>query len=215
MFRPIVLAVAACLALSACEQSEVAGEIAKAEAELAKKKVEADKVAALEEEARKKSAGPNLAASKAFMVRKEAEGGWTKTQSGILYKWVRRNPANLARPTPDSVVLAFYEGKLADGSVFDSAYASGQPLTGPANGLIPGWQELLQMMKPGETLDAVIPPELAYGERGGPGGPNQALEFRVELLAFRTPPDGPIVGDPQSTPRDAPKGAGPAAAPKK
>jgi FKBP-type peptidyl-prolyl cis-trans isomerase len=197
MFRPVALALCAALALSACEEGGVMAEIEQAEAKIEKQKQDA-------EAKRKASAGPNLEASRAFLAQAEAAGGWTKTPSGILWRYVRQNPANLGKPTPDAVFLAFYEGKLIDGKVFDSAYSRGEPLSLPVGGVVPGWTELLQLMKPGETVDAIIPPELAYGENGqGDIGPNQALQFRMELMAFRTA-DGTIVGDPRATPRDAP-----------
>jgi FKBP-type peptidyl-prolyl cis-trans isomerase FklB len=197
MIRPVALALCAALTLAACEESGVMAEIEKAEAAIEKQKADA-------QAKRTASAGPNLEASRAFLAKAEADGGWTKTQSGILWRYVRQNPANLAKPTADAVFLAFYEGKLIDGKVFDSAYSRGEPLSLPVGGVVPGWTELLQLMKPGETIDAIIPPELGYGEEGqGDIGPNQALQFRMELMAFRTP-DGKIVGDPRATPRDAP-----------
>lgn len=203
MIRPIFAAVAACLMLAACEPSGVMGEIDKAEAKMAKDKADV-------EAKRKASSGPNLEAGNAFMARKEAEGGWTKTASGVLYRYVRKNPAPLAKPSTESQVLVFYEGKLIDGTVFDSAYQNGQPAGFQVTQVVPGFSEMLQVLKPGETIDAILPAALAYGENGQGDtiGPNQTLQFRIELLAFRNP-TGEIVGNPAQGARDAPAAAAP------
>jgi FKBP-type peptidyl-prolyl cis-trans isomerase FkpA len=77
-----------------------------------------------------------------------------------------------------------YEGKLMDGTVFDSSYKRGQPIEFPLNGVIPCWTEGVQKMKVGGEATLVCPPSIAYGERGAPGAipPNAALVFKVELL---------------------------------
>jgi FKBP-type peptidyl-prolyl cis-trans isomerase len=77
-----------------------------------------------------------------------------------------------------------YEGKLVDGTVFDSSRERGEPVTFPVNAVIPGWTEALQMMQEGARYTLVIPPELAYGDRGAGAriGPNETLTFDVELI---------------------------------
>jgi FKBP-type peptidyl-prolyl cis-trans isomerase FklB len=75
---------------------------------------------------------------------------------------------------------------LIDGSVFDSSEARGVPASFQVGQVIPGWQEALQLMPVGSKWRLVIPPSLAYGERGAGGkiGPNEALIFTVELLSI-------------------------------
>jgi len=75
---------------------------------------------------------------------------------------------------------------LINGTVFDSSVERGTPATFPVNGVIPGWVEALQLMNVGSKWRIVIPPELAYKERGAGNriGPNEALIFEVELLAI-------------------------------
>ena len=79
-----------------------------------------------------------------------------------------------------------YEGRLINGEVFDSSIERGEPATFPVGGVIAGWTEALQMMPVGSTWQLVIPPELAYGERGAGGRilPNSALVFDVELISI-------------------------------
>ncbi|MEE3243328.1 MAG: FKBP-type peptidyl-prolyl cis-trans isomerase, partial [Bacteroidota bacterium] len=77
-----------------------------------------------------------------------------------------------------------YEGKLLDGTVFDSSYERQQPATFGVNQVISGWTEGLQLMKEGAKYEFYIPADLAYGQRGsGPKiGPGETLIFTVELL---------------------------------
>lgn len=177
--------------LSACEEkSGVRQEIEKAEV------------------ARESSARVNLEASNKYLAQQAAQPGWTKTTSGIVYRITKTNPADLPRPTADAEVLAHYEGKLIDGKIFDSSYERGQPAPFQLRQVIPGWTEALQLIKPGEIMEAVIPPQLAYGTKAGPEiGPNQALVFKIELIAFRGE-DGKIIGDPRAA-TPGPAGAPP------
>ena len=87
-------------------------------------------------------------------------------------------------PTLTSTVKVHYEGKLLDGTVFDSSIKRNEPIEFPVNGVIAGWTEALQRMKVGDKWILFIPPGLAYGEQGSPPdiGPNELLTFEVELL---------------------------------
>ena len=80
-----------------------------------------------------------------------------------------------------------YEGTLINGTVFDSSIKRGEPATFPVNGVIPGWQEALQLMEVGTKWKVFIPSTLAYGEQGAGGaiGPNETLIFEMELLAIK------------------------------
>lgn len=92
---------------------------------------------------------------------------------------------SLARP--GGRVQVHYEGKLIDGTVFDSSFARGAPAVFPSDRLIAGWVEALPLMNLGEEWTLFIPANLAYGAdgtRGGPIGPNQALVFRLALLGL-------------------------------
>ena len=106
------------------------------------------------------------------------------TASGLQYKVV--TPGTGKSPKATDVVEVNYEGKLIDGTVFDSSYERGEPIEFPLNQVIPGWTEGLQLMKEGGKYEFYIPSELAYGELGNQGiAPNSTLIFTVELLAVK------------------------------
>lgn len=110
-----------------------------------------------------------------------------KTDSGLQYIVLASGDPSGNPPVGGQFVLVHYEGRLADtGELFDSSYERGDPEAFPSNGLISGWVEALAMMKPGDRWMVYIPPDLAYGEQGTPGGPippNAALQFEVELIS--------------------------------
>ena len=77
-----------------------------------------------------------------------------------------------------------YEGRLLDGTVFDSSYERKEPVTFKVTDVIPGWVEGLQLMNEGSKYTLYIPSTLAYGETGAPPSipPNATLTFDVELI---------------------------------
>jgi FKBP-type peptidyl-prolyl cis-trans isomerase FkpA len=111
----------------------------------------------------------------------------TKTTSGVVIRTI--NAGAGASPTADDVVKVHYEGKLIDGTVFDSSIKRGQPAEFPLNGVVPCWTEALQKMKKGEKSQVVCPSAVAYGDRGSPPNipPGATLSFEVELLDFHKP----------------------------
>jgi FKBP-type peptidyl-prolyl cis-trans isomerase FklB len=91
-------------------------------------------------------------------------------------------------PLATSNVVTHYHGTFVNGDVFDSSVDRGTPAEFPVNGVIKGWTEALKMMKEGDKWRLVVPPEIAYGERGAAGGliaPNTVLEFEVELIEVK------------------------------
>jgi peptidylprolyl isomerase/FKBP-type peptidyl-prolyl cis-trans isomerase FklB len=124
-------------------------------------------------------------AAQAFLAKNAKEPGVHTLPSGLQYKVVRSGPATGLKPQLNDEVKVHYEGKLVDGKVFDSSYERGQPAAMPLNGLIPGWQEALQLMRPGDEWILYVPPKLGYGDDGAGNGeipPGAALIFRIELI---------------------------------
>ncbi|MCV2401891.1 FKBP-type peptidyl-prolyl cis-trans isomerase [Marinomonas sp. C2222] len=124
------------------------------------------------------------AASVTWLAEKEAEDGVMKTESGLLYKVITEGTGE--KPTELSTVEVDYEGSLIDGTVFDSSYQRGEPISFPLNQVIPGWTEGLQLMTTGSKYELYIPSDLAYGPGGtGPIPPHSALKFVVELHGIK------------------------------
>ena len=128
----------------------------------------------------------NAIAGKAFLEKNRKEKGVKVTKSGLQYKVVEQGEANGPKPTADDIVTVDYEGSFIDGTVFDSSYKRGKPVSFPLNGVIPGWTEGLQLMPVGSTYMFYIPSKLAYGEQGAPGAipPNKTLIFKVKLISI-------------------------------
>jgi FKBP-type peptidyl-prolyl cis-trans isomerase FkpA len=126
-------------------------------------------------------------AGTAFIAKAAAEPGAQKTASGLVYKSLKEGTG--AAPKETDTVKVHYEGKFADGKVFDSSIKRNEPATFPLNGVIPCWTEGVQMMKVGGKAHITCPPELAYGDEGHPpqmrGG--ATLGFDVELLDIEKP----------------------------
>ncbi|MFT3741621.1 MAG: FKBP-type peptidyl-prolyl cis-trans isomerase [Gammaproteobacteria bacterium] len=127
---------------------------------------------------------PNTAQTKeSFMQENEKKPGVVTLPSGLQYEVI--TPGEGKKPGPRDTVTVDYEGKLLNGTVFDSSYKRGQPATFPVNGVIAGWQEALQLMNTGATWMLYIPSNLAYGKTGAGGliGPDETLIFKVHLIS--------------------------------
>ena len=108
-----------------------------------------------------------------------------KTASGLEYIEVEEGTG--AQAEADKLVSVHYTGKFQDGRVFDSSVSRGEPITFRlgAGRVIKGWDEGIALMKVGGKAQLIIPPELAYGERGAGGVilPHATLVFDVELVS--------------------------------
>lgn len=139
---------------------------------------------AQQEEMMAKALEENRAAGDAFRQENAAREGVKTTDSGIQYEVLTEGSGPV--PKASDRVRVHYRGTLVDGIQFDSSYDRGQPAVFPVTGVIKGWQEILQLMPVGSKWKVVIPPDLAYGERGSPPniGPGSTLVFEVELLGI-------------------------------
>ncbi len=126
----------------------------------------------------------NKTAGTAFLAENAKKEGVKQTDSGLQYKVLKEGTGKSPKAT--DVVEVNYEGKLIDGTVFDSSYERGEPIEFPLNQVIAGWTEGLQLMKEGSKYEFYIPSDIAYGEAGNAGiEPNSTLIFTVELLKVK------------------------------
>lgn len=130
----------------------------------------------------------NLEASNKFMEENKKKPGVVVLPSGVQYEVVKAGDPKGVSPTLADQVTVNYEGSLINGKVFDSSYERNEPITFELGGVIQGWQEGLQKMKPGDVFMLYIPSNLGYGERGAGEsiGPNEALIFKVELISVQS-----------------------------
>jgi FKBP-type peptidyl-prolyl cis-trans isomerase FklB len=149
-----------------------------AQLERLEQQMHADAVAEFE-----RIAQANARKSAAFMAQNRKRPGVVQLPSGIQYAVIESGKGT-ERPTVTSTVTVNYRGMLVDGTEFDSSWAHGAPVTFQVDKVIPGWQDVIPRMHVGDRWKVVIPPRLAYGERGQLPriGPNEALVFEIELL---------------------------------
>ena len=162
----------------------------------------------------------NAAASKAWLEKIEKKSGVKKTESGLLYKVNNMGDTTVMAKDPRDVVKVHYTGRTREGKVFDTSkfanrtkeqqemlkqrrpddYDKDEPVEFPLNRVIPGWTEGMQLVGKGGTITLWIPSDLAYGPRGAGRdiGPNEALEFEVELIDV-TPYEEPAPADSTAT----------------
>lgn len=127
--------------------------------------------------------GENRRSGEEFLAKNKKADGVFTTASGLQYKVLTMGDGEI--PTTTQRVKVNYEGRLLDGTVFDSSYKRNQPATFGCNQVIKGWTEALTMMPVGSKWELYIPQELAYGDReSGQIPPYSMLIFTVELLSI-------------------------------
>ena len=166
-------------------------------------------------------------------IEKKAKGfGAKTTESGLVYKVVKAGDMENAAKSDEDVVKVHYVGKLQDGTVFDASrfenrskeqqdmiraqrpsmfdekgnlIEEDEPIEFPLNRVIKGWTEGMKLIGPGGKIKLYIPAELAYGQRGAGRdiGPNEALEFEVELIEV-TPAEKPATEEEMAATEEAP-----------
>jgi FKBP-type peptidyl-prolyl cis-trans isomerase len=127
----------------------------------------------------------NKKEGEAFLAKNKGMEGVITLPSGLQYKVLKAGTGKT--PTDTDTVTVHYRGTLIDGTEFDSSYRLGQAPTLVVNRVIPGWTEALKLMKEGAKWQLIIPPNLAFGDRGAGNqiGPNVALIFEVELISIQ------------------------------
>ncbi|PTQ89609.1 FKBP-type peptidyl-prolyl cis-trans isomerase [Agitococcus lubricus] len=132
-------------------------------------------------ERQEKAAAEAVTKGATYLAENAKKAGVKTTASGLQYEVIKEGTG--AKPVATDTVKVHYEGKLVDGTVFDSSIKRGEPVSFPLNQVIAGWTEGLQLMTVGSKYRFVIPANLAYGEQGGGQiPPNSVLTFEVELL---------------------------------
>jgi len=133
-----------------------------------------------EQRARKREAELQyVAEGKQFREENAAKPGVKTTASGLQYKVIEAGAGKT--PTATDQVTVNYRGTLTNGNEFDSSYQRGEPASFRLDNVIKGWTEGLQLVKEGGKIQLVIPPELAYGDRGPLA--HRTLVFDVELIS--------------------------------
>lgn len=136
------------------------------------------------EKLQKERGGKAKAAGEKFLAENKDKEGVVALPSGLQYKILKEG--NGPKPKASDTVKCHYEGRLIDGTVFDSSIRRGEPAEFPIGGVIQGWVEALQLMPVGSKWQLYIPSEMAYGSHGAGQaiGPDETLIFDVELLAI-------------------------------
>lgn len=139
----------------------------------------------------------------AFLEKNKKADKVVTLPSGLQYKVLTEGKG--AKPKATDTVSVDYEGTLINGTVFDSSYKRGQPVSFPVNGVIKGWTEALQLMPEGSTWMVYIPSKLAYGEQAPSPliGPNSTLIFKVHLNSISKPAPKPAAGATPAKPAPA------------
>lgn len=125
----------------------------------------------------------------AYLKKNMKTDGVVTLPSGLQYKIIKAGSG--AKPTENDNVTCRYRGTLIDGTEFDSSEMLGYPVTfNVKDSVVSGWAEALKLMPSGSKWQVVIPPELAYGEKGAGRdiGPNATLLYEIELIAVNAAP---------------------------
>jgi len=123
----------------------------------------------------------NKVRGESYLADNAKKTGVMTTSTGLQYEVLTQGTG--LQPKPADTVEVHYEGKLTDGTVFDSSIQRGQTASFRLDQVIAGWTEGLQLMKAGSKYRFTIPSGLAYGEMGaGSIPPNAVLIFDVELI---------------------------------
>ncbi len=137
------------------------------------------------------TSSPAAQAAASYMAGVSKQSGVVVTGSGLAYKVLHPGPAAGAHPRLGDQVRVSYEGRLVNGTVFDSSDSAGGPVVLTVGQLVPGWDEALQLMRPGDEWTLYVPPSLGYGDRtSGPIPADSVMVFHLQLLSTVPPAGG-------------------------
>ena len=134
------------------------------------------------EEIQKQAAAAAIEQGEMFLKMNKERPGVVTLKSGLQYEVLKSG--NGRQPKATDQVRCHYEGRLVDGTLFDSSIQRGEPAVFGVNQVIQGWVEALQLMREGDKWKLFIPYKLGYGEQGAGNAipPYSTLVFEVELL---------------------------------
>ena len=132
----------------------------------------------------------NATAGKKFQASNKTKKGVKELANGLQYRVLSRGNPQGPSPSLDDTVIVQYQGRFINGKEFDSSATWGRPATFKLHNVIPGWSQALQNMRKGDKWEVVIPPELAYGQRGVGNliGPNTTLVYELQLVDVQKNP---------------------------
>lgn len=133
-------------------------------------------------ELEKQAAAAAIEQGEMFLRINKERPGVVALKSGLQYEVLKSG--NGRQPKATDQVRCHYEGRLVDGTLFDSSIERGEPAVFGVNQVIQGWVEALQLMREGDKWKLFIPYQLGYGAQGAGGAipPYSTLVFEVELL---------------------------------
>jgi peptidylprolyl isomerase len=122
-------------------------------------------------------------AKKFFDTIKGRNPNAVELKNGMVVEWLEKGDGQVS-PKEGTSCSMHYHGQLKDGSVFDSSFDRGSPISFAPNQVISSWKFIMQTMVPGDVIRIFSPSELAYGARGSPPkiGPNAPLVFKMKML---------------------------------
>ncbi|WP_044563710.1 FKBP-type peptidyl-prolyl cis-trans isomerase [Azospirillum sp. B4] len=130
--------------------------------------------------------GGQVDAQHQFILDYAKQPGVEMSTDGVAYRFLRKKePAVGVQPLPNNRVRVHYEGRLIDGTVFDSSYQRDETAVMSLEKVVKGWVEVIPRMHVGDKVEMVIPAELGYGQKGSGDGtilPGATLIFKVELF---------------------------------
>ncbi len=128
---------------------------------------------------------PAAAAGKAFLAKNAKEAGVVTLPSGLQYKVVTSGAKDAPSPKVGDIIKVHYEGKLLDGTMFDSSFQRGKAAIMPLDGLVQAWMDAVPKMKVGDEWTLYVPPELGYGDQdNGPIPGGSVMVFRLKLIGM-------------------------------
>lgn len=200
MKKLIVTAISAALCLSACNAAQPSADVAELKADVEELKLEVfgdpnlkcaaeNVIVDPQDYTQNASDIPDVIEDLAEWHRQNGErDNVFTTETGLQYTVVKNGNEGAPTPTSDQIVRVHYHGYFPNGDVFDSSYNRGEPIEFPVTGVISGWIEALQKMKPCDAWTLYIPSDLAYGPSGrGSIPPSSSLLFNVQLLEIKNP----------------------------